>query len=161
MKKTPKLSSLVLTSFLVAGNLMTLPALASEYDPPTANAASGDPEPEKGSGQIAGGIVMVSVGAGLGVLTLLFGALGGCSEHQSDESCERQGRGWLLTSVALIGVGTGVGIPLIVSGAHERREWKQWKKRQSSGTEKNTASLRLNIAPMQRGAAALLTYDLP
>lgn len=95
--------------------VVELPAKATRRPAPA------DPEPERGIGKLAAGIVLTSVG-GLG--TIAGGMMAGVIQALSGG----QARGtWalVLPGIAVL----GAGVPLTVVGAIRHRRWKAWRAR--------------------------------
>ena len=119
------------------------------------------PPPPKGSGEIAGGIVMTSVGPSLALLALIIGP--GC--YDSSAVCEQHKRDIGLFELVTAGVGIGVGVTLIGHGVDKRHEWKQWKAEKdafdAAQGEKESSTWRLDLAPTSgRGLALVLNGSL-
>lgn len=90
----------------------------------------------RGGGKIAGGIVTMSVGTGVGLLVFLSQLFAYCGENDGSSeysSCENDKRNMNYLGGGLIVVGLSVGIPFTVMGAKERREWKQWNRENVKG----------------------------
>lgn len=128
-----------------------------------APSVAGDPgpPPPKGSGEIAGGIVMTSVGPSLALLALIIGP--GC--YDSSAVCEQNKRDLGLFELVTAGVGIGVGVPLIGRGVDKRHEWKQWKTEKDAFDaeqgEKESSLWHLDLAPTSgRGLALVLNGSI-
>lgn len=117
------------------------------------------PEPSKGRGQLVGGILLTSIGGGVGAL-LMFLGVAGMECHSSESQCDENQNDMFLTGAVIAGASAGVGIPLIVSGAHQRREWRSWKQQQIQQGEDRHArsSLDLGVKRLSGGPAAALTF---
>lgn len=113
----------------------------------------GDNPLPSGGGKIAGGIVTMSVGAGVGLLVFFMQLFSYCDENDGsteDSSCENNPRNMTYFGAALVAAGLGVGIPLTVKGVKERRQWKQWNR----DNVKGYALLEPNVGDQMRRDAA-------
>ncbi len=140
----------IITSILTLSfTFATLPARAQEIR-----------EPTKGSGKLVSGILVTSIGSAIGGLMLLFGTMG-MECHDDEEECDKNDLSTTQAGLLIGGASLGVGIPLIVMGARERREWKDWKKTQIQTSEDRhtSSSLGFSLKPLKRGGLAALTFE--
>jgi hypothetical protein len=122
----------------------------------------------RGTGKIVGGILTASIGGGLGLLVLFLNIFNYCGSEESNDdyaSCERDRKNTEYTGYGLLIAGIGIGTPLIVMGAKDRREWKQWNRDNVSGyallpAQREAAVFaRQQVSPLRGPRWSLLEYN--
>ena len=111
----------------------------------------GNPHPV-GKGKIVTGIVITSVGGGVGVGLITYSIFNYCpfytygvdeEEAKTREAeCKKTNQMLLISGIASTALGLGIGLPKLFEGMKERRVWKQWNrdnaKRKNRSTETRT-----------------------
>ena len=86
-----------------------------------------------GKPKFVGGIMTTSIGGGVGLLVLFLSIFNFCGSGDDAKSCRQDKRNQEYLGGGLLLLSTGIGIPLIMFGASERTEWKNWNKEHVRG----------------------------
>jgi hypothetical protein len=155
-----KAAAVVLIVSLVSS---ALPARAEDAIPP---------EPERGTEELVTGIVLTSALPAVGGVLLLGSLMSFCGlddeedDGGDDGDCRRRSDRLAGAGLILTAVGVGVGVPLIVSGAKQKKRWKEWNRQYGEGAKDRAERRRhptyaAGLGFVDGRPAALLTVALP
>ena len=121
----------------------------------------GNPHPI-GKDKIVSGIIISSVGGGIGVGLITYSIFNYCAFYSygmdeeeanaKETECRKNNQIMLISGIASTALGLGIGLPKLFEGMKERRVWKQWNrdnaKRKNRVMETRTEyQYRLFLAP--------------
>jgi hypothetical protein len=86
-----------------------------------------------GKPKIVGGIMTTAIGGGVGLLVLFLSIFNFCGSSDDAKSCRQDKRNQEYLGGGILLLSTGIGIPLIMFGASQRTEWKNWNKENVRG----------------------------
>ena len=129
------LAALTAAIFLYVSS--TSVALGSEFyaqntDKNTVYTVKDNPLPN-GKPKFVGGIMTTSIGGGVGLLVLFLSIFNFCGSGDDAKSCRQDKRNQEYLGGGILLLSTGIGIPLIMFGASERTQWKNWNKENVRG----------------------------
>jgi hypothetical protein len=97
----------------------------------------GNPHPI-GKDKIVTGIVISSVGGGIGVGLISYSIFNYCAFYSygldeeeanaKETECRKNNQIMLISGIASTALGLGIGLPKLFEGMKERRVWKQWNR---------------------------------
>lgn len=97
----------------------------------------GNPHPI-GKDKIVSGIIISSVGGGIGVGLITYSIFNYCAFYSygvddeeanaKETECRKNNQIMLITGIASTALGLGIGLPKLFAGMKERRVWKQWNR---------------------------------
>jgi hypothetical protein len=131
----------------------------------------GNPHPD-GKGKIVSGIVISSVGGGIGVGLITYSIFNYCGfqtvdadgnyDQAAEDDCKKTNQILLVGGLASTALGLGIGLPRMFEGMKERRVWKQWNrdnaKRKRKAEYRTVYQYRFFLAPYAGSQAMALGF---